>query len=208
MDPNKKAVAIFNKRADAYQDKFMDVSSYSDSFDLFCDQIPANADILEIACGPGNITKYLLNKRPDLRIFGIDLAPNMIELARINNPTAHFEIMDCRNIGSVQEKYNAIMCGFCLPYLSKQEAEELIRSAANILDPKGVLYLSMIEGDHSRSGISLSSYGDEGYMYYHEAGHISDTLKENGFQIIELLRKDAVEKDGTQRTDLLILAKK
>ena len=30
------------------------------------------AKLLEIGCGPGNITKYLLSKRTDFNIFGID----------------------------------------------------------------------------------------------------------------------------------------
>ena len=73
MDKSKIAVAIFNKLAKMYQDKFMNVDLYSESFDLFCNAIQKeNATILEIACGPGNITKYLLNKRPDFNILGID----------------------------------------------------------------------------------------------------------------------------------------
>lgn len=55
-----------------------------------------SAAIVEVACGPGNITKYLLNKRPGFKIGGIDLAPNMVELAKVNNPTASFQVMDSR----------------------------------------------------------------------------------------------------------------
>jgi hypothetical protein len=39
MDKNKQAVEIFNKLAQGYQYKFMDVSLYHDSFDVFCSQI-------------------------------------------------------------------------------------------------------------------------------------------------------------------------
>ncbi|MBC7864483.1 MAG: class I SAM-dependent methyltransferase, partial [Bacteroidia bacterium] len=61
MDKTKIAVTIFNKNANGYQNKFMDVNLYADTFDLFCNSIKnENAEILEIACGPGNITKYLL----------------------------------------------------------------------------------------------------------------------------------------------------
>src|SRR6185295_3669822 len=99
MDKTKIAVNIFNKHASKYQDKFMDVNLYAGSFDFFCDAAKKqNAKILEIACGPGNITSYLLNKRPDFKILGIDLAPNMIALAKINNPKADFQLMDCRDI--------------------------------------------------------------------------------------------------------------
>ncbi|TCV19528.1 hypothetical protein EDC17_100450 [Sphingobacterium alimentarium] len=45
----------------------------------------------------------------------------MIELAKKNNPTAHFDVMDSRHIGELTDSYDAIICGFCLPYLSDQE---------------------------------------------------------------------------------------
>jgi ubiquinone/menaquinone biosynthesis C-methylase UbiE len=63
MDKNKQAIDVFNKLAKVYQDKFMDVSLYHDSFDVFCSHIKKeNPSVLELACGPGNITQYLLKK--------------------------------------------------------------------------------------------------------------------------------------------------
>ena len=165
MDKNKIAVDIFNKMANVYQDKFMNVDLYGTSFDLFCKKVEKeNASVLELACGPGNITKYLLNKRPDFKIIGTDLAPNMIELAKINNPTAEFQLMDCRDIGMLEKKYDAIMCGFCLPYLSKEESIKLIADSSKILKPQGIFYLSTMEDDYNKSGFKKGSGGDEIFM--------------------------------------------
>jgi len=121
MDKTKIATAGFNKCAAIYQDKFMDVSLYHDSFDRFCNEIPIDAEILELACGPGNITSYLLEKHPNYKIHGIDLAENMIELAGANNSKAQFEVMDCRHIAEINRKFDAIMCGFCLPIYRKRK---------------------------------------------------------------------------------------
>ncbi len=211
MNNTENTIAVWNKWAKQYQDKFMYMDLYHDTYDLFCKQIEKeNAAILEIACGPGNITRYLLKKRPDFKIFGIDLSPNMIELAKINNPTAEFQVMDCRAIVKLDKKYDAIMCGFCLPYLSKEEAVKLIIDAAGLLKPNGVLYLSTMEDDYSKSGFKGPSTGgpDKMYIFYHQADYLADTLKENGFKIIDLQRKDYTEPNGTLTTDLFILAKK
>src|SRR5690349_5613480 len=133
MDKTKIAVDIFNKHADKYQDKFMYFDLYNDTFDLFCLSIEKqNAEIIELACGPGNITKYILNKRPEFKILGTDLSPNMIKLAEINNPTAEFQLMDCRDIGKLNKKYDAILCGFGFPYLSKEEAIKFIKDASKV----------------------------------------------------------------------------
>jgi len=209
MDKTKVAVEIFNKLAKEYQEKFMNVDAYAPGLDFFCRQIKKEgAEILELACGPGNITRYLLNKRPDFKILGIDLAPNMVSLARINNPTARFEVMDCKTIGSLEKAYDALMCGFCLPYLSKEDALKLIKDAAQLLKPGGVLYLSTMEDDYSKSGLKKGSSGDEMFMHYHEGGYLLKAFKENDFVILDLQRQDYHEKDGSKTTDLVIIAAK
>lgn len=208
MDKNQTAVAIFNKNANLYQDKFMDVNLYGNSFDLFCSTLKKDAEILELACGPGNITKYLLNKRPDFKILGTDLAPNMLALAKINNPSAEFKIMDCREIGKFEKKYDAIMCGFCLPYLSREEALQLIADASQILKPGGVIYISTMEDDYAKSAFTKGSTGEELFMHYHQADYLTQALKENKFMIIDLKRQDYPEKDGTKTTDLILIAEK
>ncbi|MEO7769224.1 MAG: class I SAM-dependent methyltransferase [Ferruginibacter sp.] len=211
MDKTKIAIDVFNKCANEYQDKFMEFDLYNDLLDLFCKHITKeNADILDIACGPGNITKYLLKKRPDFNILGIDLASNMIELAKINNPNAEFQLMDCRDIGTLEKRYEAIICGFGLPYLSVEEAIKLIGDASRILKSNGILYLSTMEDDNSKSGFKgpSSGAGDQMYINYHQADYLTVALEENGFKIIDLQRKDYPTQDATKTTDLVIIAEK
>lgn len=208
MDKNEQAVYVFNKLASLYEGKFMDVSLYGNTFDFFCDHIPNNGEILELACGPGNITKYLLNKRPDLNILGTDLSVNMVEIAKKNNPTAEFQLMDSRAIGKVKKKYDAIMCGFCLPYLSKEETQQLIQDASKVLEPKGVLYISTMEDDYEKSAFKKGSGGDEIFMHYYRAEFLTEVFKENGFTILDLQRIESFMTDGTKVVDLVIIAEK
>lgn len=144
MDTYKETFDTWNKVAKLYQEKFMNLDLYDDTYDTFCEQVNIeNSTILEIGCGPGNITKYLLNKRPDFRIEGIDILPNMIELAKANNPTADFKVMDCREIDKLQSKFDGIICGFCFPYLSEFDSSKLVKGCGNLLNDKGV-YTSVL----------------------------------------------------------------
>ena len=208
MDNTKIAIDIFNKLADSYQDKFMDVSLYHDSLNSYCKAITKEkAEILELACGPGNITKYLLEKRPDLRILGTDLAPNMIALAKINNPTADFYLMDCRAITSLNKKFDGILCGFGLPYLTKDEAIQFIKDSSQQLNENGVLYISTMEDDNFKSGFKTGSTGDQMFQNFHQADYLSVALEENGFTIIHLDRKEYMHNEE-KTTDLIIIATK
>ena len=209
MDKNKQAVEIFNKLAQGYQDKFMDVSLYHDSFDAFCNLVKKeNANILELACGPGNITQYLLKNRPDFNILGTDLAPNMIELAKINNPQANFQLLDSRNMSGLNKTYDAIMCGFCLPYLSKEEAIQLIADVSKVLTSDGVIYISTMEDDYSKSEFKKGSSGDEIFMHFHEGDYLTEALKTNGFKHIDIKRQNYPTTDDSKVIDLIIIAQK
>ncbi len=211
MDTTKIAVDVFNKSAKEYQDRFMDVDLYDATFDLFCDSITIeNPNVLELACGPGNITRYLLKKRPDFKIVGTDLAPNMLELAKTNNPQAEFQLMDCREMSKMNKKYDAIMCGFALPYLSKEESIQLISDASERLNPNGILYIStMIETEDNKSGFKSSSSGEyKAYIFYHQTDYLTQALQENNFTIIDLKLQDYPTTDGTKTIDAVIIAKK
>ena len=143
-----------------------------------------------------------------LKITGIDLSPNMIRLAEINNPGANFQIMDCRKIEKINKRYDAIICGFCLPYLSKPEVEKLVRDISILMNTNAVLYLSTIEDKHEHSTFKTGSTGDQVFQYYYEAGYLSGLLKENNIEIIDLVRYGSREIDPATDIDLVIIARK
>ena len=183
MDRYKETFETWNKVASLYQDKFMDLDLYNNTYDFICNSITRNnARILEIGCGPGNITKYLLSKRPDFDIYGIDIAPKMIELAKKNNPSASFEIMDIRQIDEIKTKYDGIVCGFCLPYLSEEDSQKLITDCYKLLNEKGLIYISFVEGDPINSNFQVSSTGDRSYFYFHNSDDLKAKLMENKFE--------------------------
>ncbi len=185
MDHYKETFETWNNLASRYQDMFMDLDLYNDSYDFICNSITRpNAKLLDIGCGPGNITKYLLSKRPDFDIYGIDIAPNMIELAKKNNPAASFAIMDSRQIGELKEQYDGVVCGFCLPYLSQADCHKLISDCYNLLNDSGLLYISFVEGDPIDSGFQVSSSGERSFFYFHLLNDLKTKLIESKFDDI------------------------
>ncbi|MFT6924074.1 MAG: putative TPR repeat methyltransferase [Crocinitomicaceae bacterium] len=209
MDQNKNAVEIFNKLAEAYQEKFMNVDLYANSFQFLSNAISIeNPEILELACGPGNITKFLLNIRPDFKILGTDLSSNMIELAKVNNPSAEFKIMDSRETFLLKKSFDAVICGFLLPYLSKEESIQLIQNSASILHPNGLLYISTMEDECSKSGFTKGSSGDQIFMHYHQADYLTEAIKSSGLEVLKTERIETKNEKGTVTVDLILIAKK
>lgn len=208
MDKYQETFQTWNKIAKIYEDKFMDLDLYNDTYDTFFDLIKATSSVLEIGCGPGNISNYLLTKNPTLKIKGVDISENMVTLARTNNPGAEFEIMDCRNLDRLNEKYDAIIGGFCIPYLSKADCIKLISDCKNLLHHSGLLYLSFVAGDHERSGYITGRPGNRTYFYFHNLGDLEKELKANSFKIIRSISKNYNKSDGTEEIHTVLIAKK
>ncbi|HEX8270501.1 MAG TPA: bifunctional N-acetyltransferase/class I SAM-dependent methyltransferase [Flavobacterium sp.] len=198
----------YDEIAEVYQEKFMDFDFYNDSYDRFCELVPRKSHIFEIGCGPGNVTRYLLSKCSGYKIDAIDIAPKMIELARSNNPLASFTIMDCRDINHLTKKYDAIFCGFCMPYLSSDDCAKLISDCAGLLHCGGYFYISMMEDKHDKSGYETGGSGHTVYIYYLEEHYVRELLAISGFEVVELLRKNYQKSDGSYWKDLIIISKK
>ncbi|RAJ08730.1 methyltransferase family protein [Chitinophaga skermanii] len=153
MDKTAQAVKIFSEVAQVYDEKFSDVSKYKLGLDLFCSLLPMDhPKVLELACGPGNLSKYLLTHVPGLELLGTDLSETMLAFARAHNPEARFELRDARDLSGIDQQFNGILCGFGLPYFTKEEAEKFIHEAYSVLPPGGAVYVSTMEDDYEKSG--------------------------------------------------------
>lgn len=188
MDRYKETFDTWNNIASIYNTKFMDMDLYNDTYDFICKFIDRHhAKLLEIGCGPGNITRYLLSLRPDFEIFGIDIAPNMIELAKQNNPKANFAVMDCREINKLEKKFDGIIGGFCIPYLSQKECSELISKSYELLNDNGLIYLSFVEGEPEKSEFKVGS-GGRVFFNYHKLDDLKIYLNRFNFEELKIFK--------------------
>jgi len=188
IDRYKETFETWNKVAQIYQNKFMTLDLYNESYDLFCNLVTkASPNILELGCGPGNITQYIHKKITDCRIEAIDVAPSMIALAKKNCPSVDFKVMDIRMIDQLKSKYDAIVCGFCIPYLSKSDVEKLIIDCGQLLSAEGILYVSFVDGNYKDSGYQTGSSGDRTYFYYHNIVEVLAGLEKENFNVVRLI---------------------
>ena len=197
----------WNTVAQLYEANFMKLELYNDTYKSFCDLLKPNASVLEIGCGPGNITRHILDLNPNLKILATDISKNMIDLAKRNNPEAETQILDCRNLKTINAKFDGIVCGFTVPYLSKLDCSNLISDCSNSLTKGGAFYLSFVAGDYENSGFISGSSGDRVYFYYHELKKIKQELELNELSIVNIIEKQYIKSDSTSETHTIIIAR-
>jgi 2-polyprenyl-3-methyl-5-hydroxy-6-metoxy-1,4-benzoquinol methylase len=211
MDKFDVSVRRFDEFAEEYASRFDNVSGYIEQLTNFCTLIKSdNPAILELGCGPGNITRFLKNSFPESQILAVDLAPKMIEIARKALPDVDFREMDVRDISVLNGKFDAVMCSFCLPFLSKSDSAKLIADCAVCLVSRGVLYVSTMEGTEERAGFETTSFSGDAEIYfnYHRQADLEQAFAQSGFEIRQIKLQDYIESDGSATTDMIFIAVK
>ena len=210
MEARNKAAKVFDKYALDYENKYMKVDLYVDSLNVFIENLKnQKASILDIGCGPGNIMRYLLKRNPGYKLMGTDLSPNMLKIAKKNNPSASFRLLDNRKIKEIEENFDGVICSFCIPYLNKKEVLCLLNDTYELLRPNGIFYLSTMKAPHSMSGYVGSSYRKELlYTWYYETDFLTESIENKGFKIIDVKHIINQEEKNKKVRELVIIAKK
>jgi hypothetical protein len=100
------------------------------------------------------------------------------------------------------------MCGFCMPYLSREDSSKLVKDCSDLLKDGWILYLSTIEGDYSDSGFETGSTGNRAYVYYHSEQYLEELVDKNNFENISLERKEYQWAIESSSTHIIFLARK
>lgn len=189
------AIEIFNRYANEYLEKNGNVSSYAEGLSFFCEALPKNAKILELACGPGNISRYLIHQRPDFTLTATDPAQKMIALAQKQGLNVDFHC-EFANKALKRGRFNGIVCGFLLPYLNPDEFFELLHQVYLRLEINGHLYLSWINKTNTEKRLEINSKGEELEITYYSIEFIQKSLRKLGFSIeYKKLQKNSSNKD-------------
>lgn len=203
------SVATFDRLADRYAEKYFHLDMYDQYLERFVSRIELQgACILDVACGPGNVSAYLAKVRPDFKLVGIDLAEGMVKQARSRIPSAEFLIKDCRHIGELEHVFDAAAFAFGLSYLTDDDANRFFSSLVTTLADSAMLYLSTITGEPSWSGFETSSSGDRVYIMYRSVSDVISMVEQAGYRVdfTEVIASPANAPKLTQ--DLILIAQR
>lgn len=209
MDTYKITFKTWDAIASAYERQFMDLSLYNDSYKLFLSSLDKpNARILELGCGPGMITRFMMQRFPDLNYTATDVSAQMIKRAESNVPQVKFEVLDCRKMSSMKQQFDGIVCGFTLPYLSKEDRLKLVSDCTELLSNKGVLYLSYVAGNQTEPVCMTDKEGNSLYFFYHQTEELKKELEMYGFQLIDIISLIYKKKEDVEEEHTVIIARK
>ena len=148
-----------------------------------------NLTILEIGCGTGKNTEYLLTK--SARLVGADFSVEMLAAARrkITAENVEFRQMDLRESWQFAENsFDLITCSLALEHIAN--IDFIFREASHVLRPNGLFYIGELhpfkQYQGSKAKFEMSEEIFELQCFTHHVSDFFAAAKNNDFECLEL----------------------
>src|SRR3989344_6253640 len=152
-------------------------------FDKFKNLLP-NGKVIDIGCGEGRDAKFFINN--NYSYVGIDLSPEMLELARKLNPTADLFEMSMYNLNFTENIFDGFWAAASYLHIPKQRADEALQELKKVVKIGGIGFFTMKEGKGEK--MMTGPTDEERFFSLYSEKEFADVLIKNGFEIIEQAR--------------------
>lgn len=162
--------------------------SFSRKYEEFMHLTSGN-DVLDVGCGPGRDSQYLLNK--GYHVVGIDKSKGMLKEATARVPNGDFREMDMEALDFPNESFDSIWCNASLLHIKKSKAGSVLKGFKRVLRADGLLFISLKRGD--KEEIKTYKDGTKRFFSYYKETEIFN-LVEKDFKVIDIYTN--TDKDG------------
>ncbi|HCJ67693.1 MAG TPA: hypothetical protein DHV62_10375 [Elusimicrobia bacterium] len=185
LQKKENVIAIYNEVAEQYTTTFFNPKTLQAEIfylEKFLSVVKKGGKIIDVGCGPGIETKFIIGK--GFRYEGIDLSQKMIEIAKRNNPTATFRIMDMHELNYSDNEFDGIMALESLIHLPKSEVRTIITDLCRILKPGGVILLALQKGKGEKIISFPFQKEKKCLLTLFTIDEMKNLLSESGFKVV------------------------
>ena len=181
MDKSKFVVSTYDKIADKYTQQYFDDLTDAPYIDKFLAFLPKEAKLLDVGCGPGTFTKYLLKKGFDVE--GLDLSQEMLKIAKEKVPQVEFKKMDMRNLSYPNETFDGLLVAYSLIHIPSEEIPLTLKGFSRILKSKGQIMVIVQGGEPDKIVDEPLKKGEKIFINFFTKARLTDFLNQAGFEV-------------------------
>lgn len=200
LDKSELTVATYDKIADIYTEQYFEDLSDIPYINTFLSFLPKNSRILDVGCGPGNISKYIMAK--GFSSEGIDLSKEMIKIAKSKVPNAVFNVMDMRQLTYVKNTFDGIILAYSLIHIPSEEIQKTLQGFYRILKKKGFILIIAQYGKADQIVDEPLRAGEKIFINFFTKERINSFLKDAGFETV--YKKTLLTEDQNALSDKII----
>jgi SAM-dependent methyltransferase len=143
--------ASYDRVAEAYADTFLDELDRKpfdrELLDAFAERRRNDGLVLDVGCGPGHVARYLHDRGVD--VAGVDLSPQMVEVARRLNPGLRFDVGDMAALDVEDAGLAGLVAFYSIIHIPREGVPGVVREFRRVIRPHGELVLAVHAGTGS-----------------------------------------------------------
>ncbi|ATB39116.1 hypothetical protein CYFUS_004555 [Cystobacter fuscus] len=134
--------SAYGEIAEAYEAFFPSLQRYEGRVERFlAETVTPGARVLDMGCGPGLLTRAL---PPDVEVVGLDLSPEMLEVARRGRPRGTYRSHSYREpLAGEEGRFGVALAVGCLDFC--EDLPRTLGHLARALAPGGRLLFTVLE---------------------------------------------------------------
>jgi ubiquinone/menaquinone biosynthesis C-methylase UbiE len=100
-------------------------------------------DVLEVCCGPGNLTRVIADGYDQGTVTGVDVSPRFIELAKqtIRQPHVTFAVGDVTHLSFESGSFDTVVLCMALHEMQSENIRAALAEMRRVVKPRGALIL-------------------------------------------------------------------
>ncbi|WP_030813738.1 class I SAM-dependent DNA methyltransferase [Streptomyces sp. NRRL F-2799] len=176
---------FYDAIAEDYSDHFRD-AHLAQPFDrallkVFAELVGAGAAVADLGCGPGRVTGFLAAEGLD--VFGLDLSPAMLAVARRENPGLRFEQGSMLELDLPDGKLAGVVSWYSSIHTPVSRLPALFAEFRRVLAPGGHLLLAFQAGEEPRRHDRPWGHPVSLDFLRRDPDHMAALLEEAGFAL-------------------------
>jgi len=196
-DETAKLAATYDLVADEYRERLsreLDGKPFDRLLlEQFAERV-GNGVVADVGCGPGHITRFL-NDAGAGGVFGVDLSPAMVEVARAAQPDLRFELGDMRSLDAADGAWDGAVLFYSIVHLPTHTLAGPFLELGRVVKPGGWLLMSFHQGTQVRHLDEWWGFDVDVDFVFHDRHAVAAILRETGWRVVDALERPPYGED-------------
>ncbi|MGV9210863.1 class I SAM-dependent methyltransferase [Micromonospora sp. RB23] len=151
---------------------------------LFAELVRAGGGgpVADVGCGTGRITAHL--RELGLDVFGVDLSPGMLAVARRDHPGLRFEVGSMTDLDLADGSVAGLIAWYSLIHIPDRQLGQVLAHFHRVVRPGGPLLVGFHVGDETT--LKTEGYGGHPmrvHVHRRRPARMSAWLRDSGFAV-------------------------
>ncbi|MHA6797689.1 class I SAM-dependent DNA methyltransferase (plasmid) [Pseudonocardia bannensis] len=167
----------------------------------FAELVRADGPVLDVGCGPGQAMAHL--RRRGVAVFGLDLSPGMVDVARWANPGVRIDVGSMTALDRPDGALGGLVAWYSIIHIPPEELPGVFAEFHRVLVPRGHLLLAFQVGDDPLHLDEAFGHAVDLDFRRLRPDRVADLLADAGFDVLARTVREPVGAETVEQAFLV-----